>query len=89
MIVLRGTVVDAPTIIFIPFNIHYAPEFTVWATGYKVTWDKKNQLLYWYPSKENENNQIIIGKQRTLDANLLPQPRMNFSDKIALMGTFS
>jgi hypothetical protein len=32
-IILKGRVVDAPTVTYIPFNIQYAPEFSVWA-GY-------------------------------------------------------
>src|SRR5215210_8781665 len=52
-IILEGKVVEAPTVIYIPFKIHYAPEFTVWATTSKqIEWDKDNQLLYWYPEKE-------------------------------------
>jgi uncharacterized membrane protein HdeD (DUF308 family) len=88
-IILRGKVVDAPTVIYIPFNIHYAPEFTVWATGNKVNWDRENQLLYWHPSKKNENNQIIMGKNRKLDANALPEHARNIPSEIALMGTFA
>jgi hypothetical protein len=88
-IILRGKVVDAPTVIYIPFNIHYAPEFTVWATGKEVKWHKENQLLYWRPSKKSENNQIIIGKSRKLDVSALPEPARNIPNEITLMGTFA
>ena len=32
-IMLKGQVCEAPTIIYIPYDIHYAPEFTVWVTA--------------------------------------------------------
>jgi uncharacterized membrane protein HdeD (DUF308 family) len=89
-IILKGKVVDAPTVIYIPFKFHYAPEFTVWATTSKqIKWDKENQLLYWYPAKELTLNQIIIGLNRTLDASVLPKEAKNLASKVALMGTFS
>jgi len=88
-IVLRGKVVTAPTIIYIPFNFHYAPEFNVWATGSEVKWEKETQLLYWHPSKDNENNQIIISKSKKLDINLLPSNARNIPENITMMGTFT
>ena len=53
-IALKGKVIsEKPTTIFVPFDIHYSPEFTVWATtSNEIIWDKENQLLYWQPSKD-------------------------------------
>ena len=89
-IILKGKVVEAPTVIYIPFNIHYAPEFTVWATTSKqIKWDKDNQLLYWYPEKERTLNQIIIGKSRNLDTSILPKRAKDLGSEVTLVGSFS
>jgi uncharacterized membrane protein HdeD (DUF308 family) len=89
-IILEGKVVEAPTVIYIPFKIHYAPEFTVWATTSKqIEWDKDNQLLYWYPAKERTVNQIIIGKSRNLDTSKLPKQAKDLASKVTLVGSFS
>ena len=89
-IILEGKVVEAPTVIYIPFKIHYAPEFTVWATTSKqIEWDKDNQLLYWYPEKELTLNQIIIGKSRNLDTSILPKQAKDLASKVTPVGSFS
>jgi uncharacterized membrane protein HdeD (DUF308 family) len=89
-IILEGKVVEAPTVIYIPFKIHYAPEFTVWATTSKqIEWDKDNQLLYWYPAKERTVNQIIIGRGRNLDTTKLPKQAKDLASKVTLVGSFS
>jgi uncharacterized membrane protein HdeD (DUF308 family) len=89
-IILEGKVVEAPTVIYIPFKIHYAPEFTVWATTSKqIEWDKDNQLLYWYPEKEQTLNQIIIGRGRNLDTTKLPKEARDLASKVTLVGSFS
>ena len=89
-IILEGKVVEAPTVIYIPFKIHYAPEFTVWATTSKqIEWDKDNQLLYWYPEKERTLNQIIIGRGRNLDTTKLPKQAKDLASKVTLVGSFS
>ncbi|HKU83788.1 MAG TPA: cellulase family glycosylhydrolase [Candidatus Nitrosocosmicus sp.] len=76
-IVLEGKVVsEEPTIVFVPFEINYSPEFTVWATARnEIKWDKENQLLYWQPSKEYQYNYLIIGKGKIdqLDMENLPK----------------
>lgn len=63
-IVLKGKVVsEKPTVIFIPFDTHYSPEFTVWATSSnEIKWDKDNQLLYWQPSNDLQYNYLIVAK---------------------------
>jgi len=91
-IILQGKVVDAPTVIYIPFKTHYAPEFTVWATttaGKQIEWDENNQLLYWYPAKERTLNQIIIGKSKNLDAGKLPKQARDLASEVSMVGTFS
>jgi uncharacterized membrane protein HdeD (DUF308 family) len=89
-IILKGKVVDAPTVIYVPFTLHYAPEFTIWATTSKqIEWDKDNQLLYWYPAKELTLNQIIIGKNRNLDTSKLPKQAKDLASEVTLVGSFS
>ena len=76
-IILEGKVIsEKPTAIFVPFDMHYSPEFTVWATtSDDIIWDKENQLLYWQPSKDLQYNYLIIGKGKIsqLDMKNLPK----------------
>jgi len=64
-LVLEGSVVDAPTLMYIPYQYHYSPEFKVWATSKEIEWDKQNQLLTWYPAKDQTLNQIIVARERS------------------------
>jgi hypothetical protein len=88
-IILKGKVVDAPTVIYIPFKFRYSPEFTVWATSKQIKWDKENQLLYWYPAKELTLNQIIIGKSKNLDTSVLPKQAKDLASEVTLIGSLS
>jgi len=93
-IILKGKVIsNEPTVVYIPFDIHYAPEFTVWATSNneEMKWDKENQLLYWYPSQDHIYNQLIIGKGKIskLDINMLPQQSKELANKAVFTTSFS
>lgn len=91
-ITLKGKVVcNEPTVVYIPFDIHYSPEFTVWATGNHTKWDKENQLLYWYPSPDCRYNQLIIGKGKInkLDINVLPRKSKELATKTITFNTSS
>jgi hypothetical protein len=71
-IMLKGKVCEAPTIIYIPYDMHYSPEFTIWATSSEMKWDKNNFLLHWHPAKNQEINQIVIAPSRKYDVEVLP-----------------
>jgi Cellulase (glycosyl hydrolase family 5)/Glycoside hydrolase family 5 C-terminal domain len=74
-IILAGTVVDAPTVIYVPRSMHYSGNgFEVRATtsAASVVWDEKNQLLYWRPDKTLTENQIIISRSGGFDQKVLP-----------------
>jgi uncharacterized membrane protein HdeD (DUF308 family) len=89
--VLKGKVVtDEPTIIYIPFDIHYSPEFTVWATSNGLKWDKVNNLLYWYPAKDQDYNQVVIGKGKLvkLETKVLPEQSKELASKTTFSNTF-
>jgi hypothetical protein len=90
-IVLKGNVVtDEPTIIYIPFDIHYSPEFTVWSTSNELKWDKVNNLLYWYPAKDQDYNQVVIGKGKLvkLEIKVLPEQSKEIAGKTTFTNTF-
>jgi Cellulase (glycosyl hydrolase family 5) len=72
VIILDGIVVDAPTIIYVPFHLHYSPTFYVWATSNEIKWDKENQLLIWYPSRERTKNQLIMSIRPELNIKSMP-----------------
>ena len=82
-IILEGRVQgDKPTIIFIPTKYHYQ-SFSIRATSSEIQWIKQEQLLYWYPDKNKQFNQIIIAPNEELDVNILPaQARELFSDTV-------
>jgi hypothetical protein len=88
-IMLKGKVCDAPTIIYIPYDMHYSPEFTVWATSNEMKWDKYNFLLQWYPAKNLEVNQIIIAPGRKYNAEVLPNIAKEIISKTMFINTFS
>lgn len=90
-IILKGKVVtEEPTVIYIPFDIHYSPEFTVWATSNELKWDKVNNLLYWYPAKNQDYNQLVIGKGKLvkLETEVLPQQSKELASKTIYNSTF-
>ena len=43
---------DAPTEIFIPYDIHYPDGFYVWITDGYVVYDHPNRKLYYYPTAD-------------------------------------
>jgi cellulase (glycosyl hydrolase family 5) len=89
-IILKGSVItDEPTVIYVPYNIHYSPEFTVWATSNDLKWDKEKQLLYWYPAKDEPYNQLILGKDNKLDIDILPEQSKSLVGKSTFTRTFS
>jgi hypothetical protein len=90
-IILKGKVLSKePTIIYIPFDVHYSPEFTVWATNDQMRWNKENQLLYWYPAENHTYHQIIIrkGKGDRLDIDILPEQSKKLANKTTFTRTF-
>lgn len=92
-IILKGEVIsNEPTVVYIPFDIHYFPEFTICATYDSINemrWDKENQLLHWYPSNDYVYNQLIIGKGRIgeLDINKLPRQSKEIASKTTFTTT--
>jgi len=89
IIILDGTVVEAPTIIYIPFHLHYSPVFYVWATSNEIKWDKENQLLFWYPSRKRTKNQIIIGIQPELNMKFIPKESKLLLENTRVVGRFN
>jgi hypothetical protein len=90
-LILEGSVVDAPTVIYIPYDLHYSPEFRVWATSKEIEWDRQNQLLYWYPAKVQTLNQIIIAKERgeNVDTERLPKAARDVVEKTSFVSVLS
>jgi uncharacterized membrane protein HdeD (DUF308 family) len=89
-IILEGEVISKePTIIYVPFELHYAPEFTIWSTSGEINWDKKNSLLLWFPSNKYSYNQLIIGKKNKLEIEILPDQSKQLIDKTTFTTTFS
>jgi Cellulase (glycosyl hydrolase family 5) len=83
VITLKGDIVEAPTIIYIPYKIHYIPSFKVWASSSRLEWDNENQLLSWWPDKNKDLNQIIITPViNDLDISLLPDMARNLIGKL-------
>jgi hypothetical protein len=86
-IILVGPVVDAPTVIFVPAAYHYPTGFEVRSSTplSSVTWDDRNQLLYWYPAKTLDPNYIIISQIGRFNPRVLPeQAKQVISDQTSL-----
>ena len=88
-IILKGSVVDEPTVIYIPSKIHYKPFFKVWATSDQVEWDTKEQFLYWFPNKKMILNQIIIAPSQNLDESILPATSRDLLHQISFSKDFN
>lgn len=81
-VILKSPIVEAPTIIYIPHKIHYNPAFKVWATSNRFEWDNENQLVSWWPDKNQPSNQIIITPVvHALDSSNLPEMANNLISK--------
>jgi hypothetical protein len=87
-VILEGTVEvpNHPTMIYVPFNVHYSPEFFVWATSDEIKWDRQNQILYWYPNKDCTVNAVILGKDHAMDKSALPKIVKEVVDENNLFG---
>jgi hypothetical protein len=90
-LILEGLAVDAPTILYIPYEFHYSPEFRVWATSKEIEWDRQNQLLYWHPAKDQTLNQIIIAKEQNekIDIERLPKKARDLVEKTSFVNVLS
>jgi hypothetical protein len=89
VIILKGVVVNEPTIIYVPYRIHYSSGFRVWATSNSIRWEKEQNSLYWYPSQNMEQNQIIITPVQELDRSILPPESNKIFNKTTFSFTFS
>ena len=90
-LILEGPIVEAPTIIYIPYDFHYSPEFKVWATSKEIEWDRQNHLLFWHPAKDQSLNQIIIAKEPndTVNTEILPKSARELVEKTSFVNSFS
>ena len=87
-VILKGPVVDAPTVIYVPYNMHYAPKFEVWSTSKRFEWNKENQLLSWYPDNNFILNQLIIAPEQKLDRSILPSKSKALLEKTRYTAIF-
>jgi hypothetical protein len=55
-----------------------------------LKWDKVNNLLYWYPAKNQDYNQLVIGKGKLvkLETEVLPQQSKELASKTIFSNTF-
>ena len=60
-----------------------------------MEWNKQNQLLYWYPAKDQTLNQIIIAKEHTYNKAVdlinsrLPKTARSLLEKATFVNIFS
>jgi len=60
VLITKGLPVKYPTMIYVPYMLHYAPLFKVYSTNNNFTWDRNNQVLSWTLNEELLFNKIII-----------------------------
>ena len=87
VLVLHGSVVEAPTIIYIPLT-HYASGFEVRATSSSFSWDQREQLLKWSPDVAKEFNQLIVCLVGMFDAAALPSRAQTLLPITTALATF-
>jgi endoglycosylceramidase len=72
-LLLKGPVVDAPTVVYVPRRMHYPGDFEVRATTkVPLQWDDTRQLLIWQPDKTLDRNQIVICPVGQFQGGLVP-----------------
>jgi hypothetical protein len=70
---LRGPVVDAPTVVFVPRRLHYPTGFEVRASNRAaLEWNEARQLLYWRPDKARDANLMVISPAGVFRQDALP-----------------
>jgi hypothetical protein len=90
-LMLEGNPIDEPTIIFVPKNTHYQKGFYVWSTSTtkeSVEWDADDQLLYWKPSKELDNNTLAISERDDVQVSKLPKEVGRIFSTLTPLGKF-
>ena len=82
VIVLKGPVVEAPTIIYIPYVIQYNRTFKVWSTSNHFEWHSENQMMKWWPDRNEMLNQIVITPiSDKIDTSTLPKVSNDLMNK--------
>ena len=85
---IKRLCVDSPTIIYIPYQIHYSHAFKVLTTSDKIKLDKDNNLLYWYPDKKQIFNQVIVTPLVDLNKSVLPKDSQSLLEKTVFTSIF-
>jgi hypothetical protein len=82
VIILKGLAVEAPTLIYIPYKIHYNSAFKVWSTSNHFEWHSENQVMKWWPDRNETLNQIVITPiSNKIDTSILPQISKDLMNK--------
>lgn len=82
VIILKGPVVEAPTIIYIPYGIQYNRTFKVWSTSNHFEWHSENQMMKWWPDRNETLNQIFITPiSDKIDTSILPKVSNDLMNK--------
>jgi len=71
LLMLEGSIMDEPTVVYVPRNTSYQRGFYVWSTSptrESVEWND-DQLLYWKPSKELDSNTLVISERNDVQTN--------------------
>lgn len=89
VIVLKGLAVEAPTLIYIPYKIHYNQAFKVWSTSNNFEWNSENQVMRWWPDRNETLNQIVITPiSNKIDTSILPQLSKDLMNKTSFRQEF-
>jgi hypothetical protein len=72
VIILQGQPVNAPTVIFVPAELHYPEGFEVRATNGEIAWDADRQLLFWQPDSQATDHQIVVSPRHSFKQSALP-----------------
>ena len=84
VIMLQGPSVSEPTVIYMPFGMHYSGGFEIRATSADIEWDRSNNLLYWRPDAQQTLNQLILSPQGLVNSDALPRPAQDLLPRTPL-----
>ncbi|HEY7080103.1 MAG TPA: cellulase family glycosylhydrolase [Nitrososphaeraceae archaeon] len=89
VIVLKGLAVEAPTQIYIPYKVHYNQAFKVWSTSNHFEWHSENQVMRWWPDRNETINQIVVTPiSDKIDTSILPQISRDLMNKTSFRQEF-
>jgi hypothetical protein len=72
VIMLEGRPVSAPTVVFVPAEVHYTAGFEIRVSGGDLQWDQASSLLYWKLDTTQSAHQLAVCPNGQFKPDALP-----------------